>query len=173
MDKASIFLRTVIYTLLLLFVGNASAQITGSRTGWIMFDDSVANALELREGQMDRLHTIDRRYQADYERLGADPRSDPNYLALTERRNAEIQTVLDASQYERWMRLNDYDYDNTRRRAEPGPQSTEMDRRDPQGNQFIDDARSPAVDPNHVPKTGGGGSGVGGADGVRGGGGLP
>jgi hypothetical protein len=127
-----------------------------------MFDDSVATVLELRDAQLQRLHEIDRRYHADYERLGDDPRSDPNYLALTERRNAEIQTVLDTRQYAAWMRINDYDHEHGRRRAEPGPQSTEMDFRDPQGNYFEQDSRS-NVNDRQIPKASGGvdGGGVG------------
>jgi hypothetical protein len=139
----------------------ASAQITGSRTGWIMFDDSVAKELELRDRQLERLHVIDRRYQEDYERLGDDPRSDPNYLALTERRNAEIQTVLDAEQYERWMRINDYDYEQGRMRVEPGPGDTRMDRRDPRGREFEMDHQRTNVGTAPTPKTDGGTRSIG------------
>jgi len=121
-----------------------------------MFDDSVATVLELRTAQLERLREIDRRYQADYVALGAAPRSNSNYLPLTERRNADIQAVLDVEQFEAWMRMNDYDYNNSQRRAEPGPQSTEMDRRDPQGNQRLEDSRSGVNDRNTTPKTGGG-----------------
>ena len=64
----------------------ASAQDGAYSKGWIMFDDSVATVLELRTAQLERLREIDRRYQADYVALGGAPRSNSNYLPLTERR---------------------------------------------------------------------------------------
>lgn len=118
-----------------------------------MFNDSVAGVLELREGQKERLAEIDQRYREDYARLGEDPQSDANYLSLTERRNADIRTVLDATQYETWMRMNDHDLDNNRKRAEPGPADSKMDRRDPQGNIRERDSRTNVGSP--TPKTGG------------------
>jgi hypothetical protein len=139
----------------------AAAQVTAEPTGWILFDDSIATVLELRDAQLERLREIDRRYQLDYQQLGDAPRSNPNYLALTERRNAEVQIVMDGRQFEQWMRINDYDYEIGRRRAEPGPQSTEMDRRNPQGNQFQQDSRSNVNDRPTTPKVGDGAGGIG------------
>ncbi len=147
---------------------SASAQITAERTGWIMFDESISNELAIRDPQKERLLEIDRRYRSDYERLGDDPRSDPNYIALTERRNAEIQTVLDAEQYSQWMRINDYDHDDAIRRAEPGPAGSEMDRRDPSGNyREMDQRTNTGAAP--VPKSGGTGDRVGGSGSSTGG----
>ncbi len=131
------------------------AQNTANPTGWIMFSDSVAEELELRPSQSERLHAIDSRYRADHDRLGEDPRSDPNYQALTERRNAEIQTVLDSEQYQEWLKINDTGHNNDPHRVEPGPQSTDMDRRHPQGNQIIRDARGSPVHQGQQPVKGG------------------
>ena len=134
---------------------NVQAQDGTYSTGWIMFNDSVAPELELRTAQLERLREIDRRYHDDYVALGATPRSNSNYLPLTERRNSDIQAVLDQEQFEQWMRMNDYDHTNSQRRAEPGPQSTGMDRRDPQGDHFERDSRSNVNDRNNTPKSGG------------------
>lgn len=146
--------RDFIFIFSIAMSAPAYAQGTDRNGGWIMFNDTVAAGLELREGQIDRLREIDRRYMSDYQRLGSDPSSDPNYVVLTEKRNAEVRTVLDDEQYRAWLQLNDDRALNDRNeRIQPGPQSSEMDRRDPQGNQRVRDRR--AVETESVtPKTG-------------------
>ena len=124
-------LSSLLFTILLSLPAVAQETAT-SRSGWILFNDSVAAELELRDTQLERLREIDERYREDHARLGPDPLSDPNYVALYERRNAEIATVLDAEQYRAWLRMNDLENEDTRSRPGFGPAGADMDRRDPQ-----------------------------------------
>ena len=83
-----------------------STHQTTSR-GWRTFDDNMGREFSIPADQMQRLREIDTRYQPEYEALGKDPMSDPDFRSLNDRRNGEIRKVLKPETYDRWyLRYN-------------------------------------------------------------------
>ena len=70
--------------------------------GWRTFDDNMGRELNISTDQLQRLREIDTRYQPEYEGLGKDPMSNPDYRSLNDRRNGEIRKVLTPETYDRW-----------------------------------------------------------------------
>lgn len=70
--------------------------------GWVMFDQNVSQRLQLKDTELLRLQELDARYQREYEALGNEPWRSEGYPALSERRAAEVRTLLKPEQYEVW-----------------------------------------------------------------------
>ena len=70
--------------------------------GWVMFDQNVSQRLQLKDTELLRLQDLDARYQREYEALGNEPWRSEGYPELSERRAAEIRTLLRPEQYETW-----------------------------------------------------------------------
>lgn len=77
-------------------------QIDKPANGWTLFNNDVARQYALTGDQMTRLRAMDDSYATDYDALGKDPIKASGYRTLSDRRNAEVRTVLKPEQYTRW-----------------------------------------------------------------------
>lgn len=96
--------------------------------GWVVFSDSVGRVLRLTPDQMTRATQMDLGYQQEYRTLGTTPWSDPRYTGLQDRRNAEMQDILNADQYKQWLDMNRPVSPNDRAVPPPPPPPVEPPR---------------------------------------------
>jgi hypothetical protein len=75
----------------------------GKQQGWVWWDDSMARELNVTPERLRELRAVDDRYRQEYNGLGTAPWNAPNYKALTERRNTEIQRLLTPEQYQQYL----------------------------------------------------------------------
>ncbi|MGV3636142.1 MAG: hypothetical protein ACO1NQ_00720 [Flavobacteriales bacterium] len=81
--------------------------------GWIWWDDAMGREMNITPERLRELRSMDDRYRKDYDALGATPWTSPDYRALTDRRNAEIQRLLTPEQYQNWTNRTMRDKTNT------------------------------------------------------------
>ena len=85
-------------------------QSTMHQQGWVMYHDSIGQALDLTEQQMNDWRALDKRYDTQYRALGTNPMQNPDYRDLTNRRHADLRGILGEDLYNRWdQRYNSTD----------------------------------------------------------------
>lgn len=82
----------------------ASAQ-TGTDPNWMPYSDSVGTALKLTPEQRKSMADIDRRYHAQYDKLGNDGLRQEQYPTMQQQRDRDIQEAL-GPQYTQWQELD-------------------------------------------------------------------
>ncbi len=82
--------------------GTQTPQTTTQQQGWVMYHDSIGQALRLTEQQMNDWRALDKRYDTQYRALGTNPMQNPDYRDLTNRRNADLRGILGEDLYNRW-----------------------------------------------------------------------
>lgn len=77
---------------------------TAPADGWVFFDEPVGADLKLTAEELRQLRAVDDSYRREYVALGTEPLMSPQYRELTDRRNRDVQRILQPRAYAVWNR---------------------------------------------------------------------